>query len=724
MLDGEHGVGARAGEAAAVGEDRGEERRRVLGADDPLGGQGFGLGQEPRRVRRLRPVEVGADQAERVATGETRRLDRLPVPLLRGEHEDLSHRRTRRRRGGRMLPALTAATWPFRWSVGLRAMPTTGRARSEQELKQALAEALADARRRTLDLVAPLSRADLVGQHSTIMSPLVWDLAHIGYFEELWLSRHVGGDEPLLEEGDSLYDAFQNERSARAELPLLEPDAAIAYLARVRERALGVLIGVELDADDRLLADGYVYGLVLQHELQHQETMLQTIALRTAGRPYPEPPRTPRPHESVTDGEEVLVEAGPLLLGAAGDEWAYDNELARHEVELRAFWIDRSPVTAGAYNDFVEAGGYEEPRHWTAEGWAWRIEAGLEHPHFWRREADGSWSVLRLGGRLPLDPAEPVQHVCWYEADAYARWAGKRLPTEAEWEKAAVGEPSAGHAPAALGRGRLRARARQPRAAAARARADRELPGRRERLGLSPAARRRLGVDVLRLPALPGLRGISLPGVLRGVLRRRVQGAPRRLLGHAPRSGAPHLPQLGLPHPPPALRRLPLRPRRVTTPTLQIDVHLTAADLRRELARGRPRGLTGRPKELPPRWFYDERGSQLFEEITRLPEYYLTRRERSILAERSAEIAALAAAETLVELGSGTSEKTRLLLDAFREEGGLRRFVPFDVSEPTLRAASEAIAADVPGLEVLDPASGFLASTCPSACSPPTTPLA
>ena len=138
----------------------------------------------------------------------------------------------------------------------------------------------------------------------------------------------------------------------------------------------------------------------------------------------------------------------------------------------------------------------------------------------------------------------------------------------------------------------------------------------------------------------------------------------------------------------------------MTSPTLQIDVHLTAGDLRRELAADVRAGLTGRPKELPPRWFYDERGSQLFEEITRLPEYYLTRRERSILAERSAEIAALAAAETLVELGSGTSEKTRLLLNALREEGGLQRFVPFDVSEPTLLAASEAIAADLPGLEV------------------------
>ena len=343
-----------------------------------------------------------------------------------------------------MLPGEPAATWRQALSVGLRAMPTTGRARSEQELKQALAEALADARRLTLDLVAPLSRADLVGQHSTIMSPLVWDLAHIGYFEELWLSRRVGGDDPLLEDGDRLYDAFENERGARAALPLLDPDAAIAYLARVRERALGVLIGADLDPADRLLADGYVYGLVLQHELQHQETMLQTIALRTAGRPYPEPPRAAPPRDDVAEGEEVLVAAGPFVLGATGEGWAYDNEREPHEIDLPAFHVDRSPVTAGAYNEFVEAGGYEEPAHWTAEGWAWRLEAGLEHPHFWRREADGSWSVLRLGSRIPLDPAEPVQHVCWYEADAYARWAGKRLPTEAEWEKAATWAPGGG----------------------------------------------------------------------------------------------------------------------------------------------------------------------------------------------------------------------------------------------------------------------------------------
>jgi len=134
--------------------------------------------------------------------------------------------------------------------------------------------------------------------------------------------------------------------------------------------------------------------------------------------------------------------------------------------------------------------------------------------------------------------------------------------------------------------------------------------------------------------------------------------------------------------------------------TLRIDVHLTDADLRRELAEDVRAGLQRAPKELAPRWFYDERGSRLFDEITRLPEYYLTRREREILVERSAEVAALTDGEALVELGSGTSEKTRLLLDAFVAEGRLSRFVPFDVSEPTLRAAAAAIADEYPGLEV------------------------
>jgi iron(II)-dependent oxidoreductase len=313
--------------------------------------------------------------------------------------------------------------------------------RFRRDLKHELRGGLIEARERTLALIAPLSHEDLVGQHSRIMSPLVWDLAHIGYFEELWLARRIGGFQPLVPEGDDLYDAFEHERSTRAELPLLEPERAVAYLAGVRERTLAVLERTDLDPANTLLAGGYVYRLVIQHEHQHIETMLQTIALRTAGRPYPLPPDVPVPTQPI--GEvEVLVQGGPFMLGAAHEPWAYDNELPAEEVDLPPFWIDAVPVTCGAYRDFVEGGGYDDPRWWTPQGWAWRLEADLEHPHFWRREADGSWSVLRLGRRIPLNPYEPVQHVCWYEADAYARWAGKRLPTEAEWEKAASWDPA------------------------------------------------------------------------------------------------------------------------------------------------------------------------------------------------------------------------------------------------------------------------------------------
>jgi L-histidine N-alpha-methyltransferase len=134
--------------------------------------------------------------------------------------------------------------------------------------------------------------------------------------------------------------------------------------------------------------------------------------------------------------------------------------------------------------------------------------------------------------------------------------------------------------------------------------------------------------------------------------------------------------------------------------TIRVDVHLTGTDLHDALVRDARRGLTSTPKDLPPKWFYDDRGSQLFDEITRLDEYYPTRAERAILVERADDIAAASGADTLIELGSGTSEKTRLLLDALARAGQLRRFVPFDVSETTLRDAAIAIAAEHPGIDV------------------------
>ena len=284
------------------------------------------------------------------------------------------------------------------------------------DLKADLAAGLASARARTLALLEPVPDEDLVEQHSTLMSPLVWDLAHIGFFEELWLVRRVGGEQPLLDHRDELYDAFRHGRAERASLPLLTPAEARGYVDRVRERALAVLDRVELDPGDPLLRDGYVFAMIAQHEHQHGETMLTTLNLRDAEYPFEElAPPAPAPARAA----ERRVDGGPFAMGTEDRSRAYDNERLRHERHVETFWIDTLPVTNGAYLRFVED--------------------GREPPEFWRREPDGSWSRRRLGRREPVPLDEPVQHVSWHQADAFARWAGRRLPTEAEWEKAAQG---------------------------------------------------------------------------------------------------------------------------------------------------------------------------------------------------------------------------------------------------------------------------------------------
>jgi iron(II)-dependent oxidoreductase len=309
------------------------------------------------------------------------------------------------------------------------------------DARDALATRLEQARRRSLGLLDPLDDDGLLRQHDPIMSPLVWDLGHVGNFEELWLARAVAGTPPLDPALDDVYDAFRHPRPDRPSLPLLGPQAARRYVATVRGLALDALQTAELDDPGRpLLAGGFVYGMVVQHEHQHDETMLSTLQLmREPGyRPLapPPPPAAPR---ALGAPAEVLVEPGPFVLGTDGDgaTAVYDNERPAHVVELPAFRIDTFPVSNAEYAAFVAAGGYADERLWSADGWRWRQKAGLEHPQFWTAEGGGSWSRLRFGWReeLPLD--QPVQHVCWYEAEAYARWAGKRLPTEAEWEKAA-----------------------------------------------------------------------------------------------------------------------------------------------------------------------------------------------------------------------------------------------------------------------------------------------
>jgi gamma-glutamyl hercynylcysteine S-oxide synthase len=311
---------------------------------------------------------------------------------------------------------------------------------------------LEGARARTLGLLAPIADADLVDQVSPLMSPLVWDLAHIGHYEELWLLRNVVGAAPTNELFDDVYDAFKHPRRDRPSLPILGPPEARAFVAGVRSRVLDALATIDLDGDDPLLRDGFVYGMVVQHEHQHDETMLATIQLMEDfthpdaddWRPSSVLGRETGAMRSFSVPEQVGVDGGTYAIGTDEHAWVYDNERPRHEVEVAPFRIDRTPVTNRQYRAFVEDGGYDDARLWSAAGWEWRQDAAVEAPQFWRREGGGDWSRRRYGRReeLPLD--EPVQHVCWHEADAFATWRGARLPTEAEWETAAARDGEAG----------------------------------------------------------------------------------------------------------------------------------------------------------------------------------------------------------------------------------------------------------------------------------------
>jgi iron(II)-dependent oxidoreductase len=280
------------------------------------------------------------------------------------------------------------------------------------DMKQRVAAELEVARARTTALMAPFSDEELTRQVSPLMSPLVWDLAHIGHFEELWISRRLGGAKPIFPEVDDTYDAFAHEREERPSLELLDPTAARTYLAEVRARSLAVLYEIELDSDDPLLCGGFAFGLVAQHEQQHVETMLQTIQLSGLKHEGGQP-------RVLTGGlGAALVEEGSFVMGTADEPWAYDNERPAHEAETGAFSIDVEPVSNGDYAAFLADGGWDEP------------------PLSWERDGD-AWVRRRFGRVEPVPRNEPVQHISWEEADAYARWAGKRLPSEAEWERAA-----------------------------------------------------------------------------------------------------------------------------------------------------------------------------------------------------------------------------------------------------------------------------------------------
>jgi iron(II)-dependent oxidoreductase len=306
--------------------------------------------------------------------------------------------------------------------------------------RKVLAERLEGTRRRTLALFAPLPPERLRAAPSEILSPPLWDLGHIAAYEELWLARNVAG-RPSLHPGlQDVYDAFETPRRHRGDAPILDERAAHDYLRAVRETSLEVLAGAPLDGDDPLCADGAVFDMVAQHEAQHTETVLQAFQLMPPGA-YAPPARRPAPATPAEDDGPAWVgfPAGAFAMGAGPEGFAYDCERPRHLRETGAFLMARDPVTNGEHLAFIADGGYDRPGLWTEAGWAWRTAEDVHAPLYWEPDGAGGWLTRSFERTGPVDPALPLCHVSAHEADAHARWAGARLPTETEWERAASG---------------------------------------------------------------------------------------------------------------------------------------------------------------------------------------------------------------------------------------------------------------------------------------------
>ena len=298
-------------------------------------------------------------------------------------------------------------------------------------------------RDRTLDLVAPLDGEWVSRTPDPIMSPPAWDLAHIAAYEELWLVTRLSEQQPMHPDLQATYDAFETPRSVRGEIRILDGPESREYMDAVRERALEVLRASDMSPDGpELTAGGFVWDMVAQHEAQHDETLLQTLQLMPPGAYSPCIGALPPGGDGVGAPDPVRIEGGTMVMGSPAGRGALDCELPAHACTVAPFRLDRHPVTIGRHLEFIRDGGYHDERLWSAEGWAWRRSEGVEAPLHWQPDGTGGWTRTWFGCTEQVDPAEILCHISFHEAEAHARWAGGRLPTEQEWEFAARHDPA------------------------------------------------------------------------------------------------------------------------------------------------------------------------------------------------------------------------------------------------------------------------------------------
>jgi len=529
-------------------------------------------------------------------------------------------------------------------------------------------------RRATESLTRSLTPEDMAAQSMPDASPTKWHLAHTTwFFETLLLTPHLPGYRVFDPKFGYLFNSYYEAIGPRQPRParglITRPSAAdvLAYRAHVDAGMERLLSGGVGDLADLL-------ELGLAHEEQHQELVLMDILHLFAQSPLAPafaPPRTAPAGEPAQPLGYVGFPGGLVEIGHDGPKagqggFAFDNEGPRHRVWLEPFRLADRLVTNAEWLAFMADDGYARPEFWLSEGWALVREEGWRAPVYWRETPDG-WRAMGLNGLRPLDPAQPVSHLSYFEADAYAAWAGARLPTEAEWEHAATGLPVQGNF---LGSGRL-----DPQAAPAG-------QGLRQMFGDLWEWTRSAYLPYPRFRAAQGAVGeyngkfMSGQFVLRG-------GACVTPTGHTRATYR----NFFYPH-----QRWMFSGLRLALDGAGDDAGVS--DFEADVVAG----LSRPHKAVPPKHFYDAEGSELFEAITELEEYYPTRTEVALLQAAAGEIAArIPDGAALVEFGSGASTKTRIVLDAAPQ---LAVYAPIDISASALEGAAKAIRADYPGLVV------------------------
>jgi ergothioneine biosynthesis protein EgtB len=293
-----------------------------------------------------------------------------------------------------------------------------------------LIEHLRDARALTLSLFAEIDDAHLFDTELEIVNPPLWEVGHVGWFHEKWLLRHCGGHEPLIENADELYNSATIDHADRWRTRLPRRERMLDYLEQTQSAALEEL---KAKAGDPEL--DYFGQLSLYHEDMHVEALLYTRQTLARSRPKCLPPESRSDEVAACELRDVHVAGGSHRVGAEPDaDFAFDNEKWQHEVEIDDFRIASRTVSEREFAAFVEAGGYRTRELWCDAGWAWREREGAQHPVYWRASEDHGWQVREFQTWRALRDDLPVMHVNWFEAQAWCRWAGRRLPHEVEWE--------------------------------------------------------------------------------------------------------------------------------------------------------------------------------------------------------------------------------------------------------------------------------------------------